>query len=160
MDESFLGGFVEGTDSWPWILITLGNFQCNLVPAHFLNSCGVQILARNQPHYCGGTNFTHYLPNSSGQSFLSHNMLLSFIGQQGKMSPVYKLINDISIQRTCQYYFNIKRSLWDCYALIWSCGPGKFFPSSASASTRDWRPELLRLRAVVYHFIKVYNVFI
>lgn len=100
------------------------------MPAYFLNSCGVQILARNQPHYCGGTNFTHYLPNSSGQSLLSHNMLLSLIGQRGKISPIYKLLNDISIQRTCQYYFYITRSLWDCWgALVWNCGCGGLAPA-------------------------------
>lgn len=101
------------------------------MPAYFLNLCGVQILARNQPHYCRGTNFTHYLTNSSRQSLLSHNMPLSFIGRRGKMSPIYKLINDISIQWTCQYYFTIMRSLWGRYwgALVWNCAPGGLVPA-------------------------------
>lgn len=74
MDESFLG---EGTDSRPCILITSGNIQSNPLPEYFLNWCGVQLLARNQPHYCHVGNSNHYLHNSSGQSFPSHNTLLS-----------------------------------------------------------------------------------
>lgn len=112
MDESWgTGGgglCVGGTDSGPWISITLGDFQCNLVPAYFPDPRGVQILAGNQPHYCGGTNFTHYVPNSSGLSFLWHNMLLSFTGR--KMSPIDKLINGISIQSTFQYDSSIRSS--------------------------------------------------
>lgn len=74
MDESFLG---EGTDSRLCILITTGNIQSNLLPVYFLNWCSVQLLARNQPHYCRVGNCNSYLHNSSGQSFPFHNMLLS-----------------------------------------------------------------------------------
>lgn len=82
MDESFpffSGLFFPGeaTARWPRILIISGNFQSNLVPVYFLNSHGVQLLAGNQPHYCGGGNSNHYLHNGSGQSALSHNVLLS-----------------------------------------------------------------------------------
>ena len=69
MVESFLE---EETDSSLCILITTGNIESNLLPVYFLNRRGIQLLARNQPHYCHMGNADNYLHNKSGHFFSFH----------------------------------------------------------------------------------------
>lgn len=116
MDESFFG---EGTDSWPCILITSGNFQSNLVPVYFLNSCGVRLLARNQPHYCSGGNCNHYLHNSSGQSFLWQNTLLYwwdrvFVEEKCPLFTSQRITFCLSFKRHNNNIIILKDLQWDC----------------------------------------------
>lgn len=47
-----------------WLLQVI--FKVTLLPVYFLNRCGVQLLARNQPHYCHVENCNCYLHNSCG----------------------------------------------------------------------------------------------
>lgn len=86
MDEFFC------ENSRPCILITTGN-------------TGVQLLTRNQPHYCHVGNLNHYLHNKFGHSFISHNTLLTWRDRVCRLEIILLYKSSIT------FYFSSIRSI-------------------------------------------------